>query len=79
MSKLYLVPWTIQKFAGDLCWGSCGHGQCGAVAIDVGDRAIDCIPCRESDCPHAERTMNEPIGEVQGEPAYLRKLREATQ
>jgi hypothetical protein len=77
-SKLYLVPWTVQKFAGDICWGdACGKGQCGAVSIDVGPgMTVECIPCREDDCPFAERTMDEPCGEVQGESVYLRKLRE---
>lgn len=76
MSKLYLVPWTVQRFAGKICWGSCGHGIVGAVIVDIAGASIECIPCRTDECPHAERTMDEPCGYVQGEPVYLRKLKE---
>ena len=76
MSKLYLVPLTIQEFAGGICWGSCGLGQIGAVGIDVGGGlTVECIPCREDECPYLDRQTDEPVGEVQGDPAYLRKLK----
>ena len=80
MAKLYLVPWTIQKFAGGICWGEeCGKGVVGAVEISFGDGlSVECIPCREDPCPFAERTMDEPCGDVAGEDAYLRKLKDPT-
>ena len=79
MSKVYIVPWTIQRFAGEICWGSCGKGLIGAITIPLDAGEIECIPCIEDDCPHAERTMDEPMGEVRdGDTAYLRKLKEPT-
>jgi hypothetical protein len=78
MAKLYAVPVTIQAFAADFCWGDkCGKGIVGGLDLDLGGgRGVSCIPCREDDCPFAKKTMAEPCGEVNGEPVYLRALKD---
>ena len=79
MTTIYLVPWTVQKFAGDICWGSCGKGQVGAIGIDVWGGTIECIPCREAECPHVEREMEWPGADVDGDSVVMRKLKEPTE
>ena len=73
--KLYAVSIGHQPFAADLCWGSCGKGQIGALALD----GNQCIPCNEEACPHLDQEAG-PVGTVDdvGEerPVYLRKLEE---
>lgn len=76
MAKLYAVPCVpFQPFAADLCWGSCGKGIVGAIDIPMGNGGIACIACRQDDCPHLDRQMDDSMGDVNGEPVYLRKLR----
>lgn len=57
------------------CWGpGCGKGIVGAVTTDF---AGELLPCRTlaSECPCFETEMDEPIGDVMGEPITIRKLR----
>jgi hypothetical protein len=72
--KLFAVLFPVQQRQIEAwCWGDgCGHGVCGA--IDLGMSAA--IPCNQITCPHVDREMTEPCGEVQGRPVFLRKLRE---
>jgi hypothetical protein len=57
------------------CWGSgCGKGLAGA--INLGDGLPLVVPCNEPDCPYLDKQMDEPVGESEGRPLYLRKLRE---
>ena len=70
-NKLYAVIFELQKDQiSEWCWGSCGYGICGAVDFEP----FSAVPCRHSPCPHVEREMDEPMGEVNGESIYLRKL-----
>lgn len=72
--KLFAVVFEMQQAQiSAWCWGAgCGGGLCGA--IDLGQ--FTAVPCRTSPCPHLDREMTEPCGEVDGEPVYLRKLAE---
>lgn len=73
--KLYGVLFPVQKKQIEAwCWDSCGHGLAGAV--DLGEGMPHAVPCNESDCPHLDKEMDEPLGETQGRPLFLRKLKE---
>jgi len=69
---LYAVVFEFQKEQIDAwCWGSCGGGLAGAV--DLGEYG-GAVCCRRASCPHLDRQMDEPMGDVQGELVTLRKL-----
>lgn len=79
MAKLYAVVFEAQREQiSELCWGKgCGKGVVGALYAD----GFSFVCCREENCPHAERTMDEPCGmrgdSVTGDDdVYLRKLKE---
>ncbi len=75
MSKpLYAIPLGPQPFIPDLCWGSCGKGQVGALTFE----GLECIPCRQEICPHIER-QSECVGDMDGDPVYLRVLTDPSQ
>ncbi len=52
------------------CWGKCGLEQIGAV--DIGPALV--IICQQGDCPHLDKELGEPMGEIAGRPLFLRKL-----
>jgi len=76
--KLFLVCLEIQKFAADLCWGSCGKGIVGAIKHGP----AYWIPCREKKCPHVDKELSEgkmkesEAGLPVGTEIILRKLSE---
>ena len=53
-------------------------GDCGRIIVGAGyDPAIGEIGiCRYDDCPYLDKQMSEPIGDIDGESLYLRKLKE---
>lgn len=64
-----------KKIISKHCFGTCGKIICGFVYDkELGELAI----CRteKENCPHLDSQMDEPIGEVQGDNLYLRKLKE---
>lgn len=70
---LYAIIFPFQKAQITAwCWGACGFGQIGA--IDIGPTAA--IICQEVECPHLDRQMDESMGEVDGRPVFMRKLKE---
>ncbi len=57
------------------CFGTCGKIILGAIMDkELGELAVCRTPKEE--CPQLDNQMEEPIGEVRGEPIYLRKLKE---
>jgi len=54
------------------CFGDCGKIIIGGVEIEGVAFAV----CRTSDCPYLDRQMDEPMGDVDGSPVYVRKLKE---
>ncbi len=57
------------------CWGpGCGAGQIGAIGL--GDGMPECVPCNKPECPFLEKQGAQPVGDVDGRPLYLRKLRD---
>ena len=71
MPKLYAVPFPIQEAQIKAwCWGSCGHGQVGALDLDV----CLAVVCSQDECPHLDKQMDEAMGESHGADVYLRKL-----
>jgi len=70
-AKLYAVLFEYQQEQIKAwCWGSCGAGHIGAV--DLGSATA--ITCAEADCPHLEKQLDEPMGELGDTPVFLRKL-----
>lgn len=57
------------------CFGDCGRIILGGV--DGGDDVGALLVCRTpaAECPHLDREMDEPMGDVQGDPIFLRKLK----
>jgi len=54
------------------CFGDCGKIICGALwDKQVGELGI----CRNRDCPHLDKQMDEPFGKVKGDPVFIRKLK----
>lgn len=76
MSTIYVVLFPIQEpeiTAYCLNSDRCGHGIIGA--IDLGFAAG--APCRRAECLYLEAQIDEPYGEIDGEPVIIRKLRPA--
>lgn len=56
------------------CFGTCKKIICGAMAMDgIGEMGV----CRthKENCPRFEAEMQIPIGDVNGEPVFIRKLK----
>lgn len=68
MNKFFMI--IQQDQISEWCWGSCGHGECGA--LNAGN--IVGIPCKHSPCPHLDKEMDEPFCEIDAGPIFLRKL-----
>ena len=51
-------------------------GECGKILVGGLDEAHlgPCYPCRQDDCPYEMKRTSVPMGEVQGEPVYVRRL-----
>lgn len=58
------------------CFGTCGKVIVGA--INAGDQIGMVFPCRTpaSKCPQFDREMDEPIGDINGDPLFIRKVKE---
>lgn len=73
---IYGVPFEMQRAEiGAWCWGErCGKGEAGAIVC--GSDLPTLMPCAEPDCPFVDRQSDTTIGDVDGRPVYLRKLRD---
>jgi len=54
------------------CFGDCGKIICAGLNLGFGSSFV----CREDKCPHMEKQMDEPVGDLDGEEIYMRKLKE---
>ncbi len=53
------------------CFGDCGKIICAGLDLEeLGSSFI----CRQDKCPYMEKQLDEPIGDLDGEQIYLRKL-----
>ncbi len=69
---LFLVPG--QKIQIDKhCFGNCGKIQVGAIEDD---QLGPMFACLQTDCPHKDTDMKNSIGDVDGDPVHIRKLKE---
>lgn len=70
---LYAILVPVQQAQVEAwCWGNgCGKGLVGGIDLGV----CAAIPCDQDVCPHVDRQMEEPWGEVDGRQVYLRKLK----
>lgn len=74
MRKIYGVIFSLdQSAAKEWCYGKCDKVLIGIMNLD----GHPIIPCQAeaSECPAFESETNEPIGEVDGDLVYIRKLR----
>ena len=73
---LYGICWAFPKqraLADKHCFGDCGK----AIVGSIHDPEIgEILPCRTDDCPYLDSNMPVSFGEVNGEPLFLRKLKE---
>ena len=77
-SRLYGLVFGIpeQKAIIDkVCFGSCKKIIVGSMHLDG---IVPMLFCRQpaAKCPAFDREMDEPLGDVNGEAVYLRKLKE---
>lgn len=74
--RLFGVCWAFPKqraFAEKHCFGDCGHAIIGSIHNpEIGE----ILPCRQEVCPYLDSQMEVSCGEVNGEPLFLRKLKE---
>ncbi len=69
---LFTIP-EQEKMINKHCFGDCGKIICaGLDDKDLGPM----FPCRIKDCPHKEQDTDDSIGDVDGDPIFLRKLKE---
>jgi hypothetical protein len=54
------------------CFGECGRVL--FAGMDGGDGIGALIPCSVDDCPFEEKRTDEPIGDINGRPVFIRKL-----
>lgn len=75
MGKLFALVFELQKdIIKTRCFQECGRIIFGcAQDTEYGVYGL----CRQpaAECPALDREMDEPMGEVRGEPIYLRKLK----
>lgn len=64
-----------QKIIEDHCFRNCGKIIAGAI-MDKKFGAIGICRTPKDQCPHFDKEMDEPFGEVNGEPVFIRKLKE---
>ncbi len=71
---VYLLP-AQKKIIDDHCFGTCKKIIFGAVNCEgIGTLMVCRTPATE--CPQLDKEMDEPIGEVDGDPVFVRKLKE---
>lgn len=62
------------------CFRKCGQIIFGGLTMDLGDEGspveLECFACRTVDCPVVDREIDEPVGDMDGDPVYIRKLKE---
>lgn len=69
---MYGVVLNIQKeLITQHCVGDCRKILLGCIDFD----GLSLLPCKEKDCPHLDKQLEESIGEVFGEDVYLRILK----
>ena len=72
--KCYVTVWAIQEDEiKHWCFDNCGKV---IFSLLIDDELGGLSHCWESDCPHLDKEMDEPFGEVQGNNAYMRKLKD---
>jgi len=76
MSAIYAISFEAQQQQiSDWCWSHrCGNGNMGMSNFG----GFYMITCDQAECPRLDKQMDVPMGELDGDPVYLRKLREAT-
>ena len=70
---VFLLP-DQQKIIDDHCFGTCGKIIVGGIHCDgIGLLMVCRIPAK--DCPQLDKEMDEPVGDVNGDPVFIRKLK----
>jgi hypothetical protein len=77
MKPIYGLIWGIpdqEKIIDAHCFKTCGKIIVGGIT----DKELGALMvCRtpKDQCPHLDKEMDEPFGEVNGEPVFIRKLK----
>jgi len=70
---VFLLP-DQQKIIEDHCFGTCKKIIVGTINCEwTGPLMVCRTPAK--DCPQFSREMGDPIGEVNGDPVFIRKLK----
>ena len=70
---IFLLP-DQQKIIEDHCFGTCKKIIVGGVYCDgIGPLMVCRTPAK--DCPQFDKEIDEPAGNVNGEPVFIRKLK----
>lgn len=60
------------KLITKYCFGDCGKVICAGIDGEVFGPIF---PCRQKECPHLDKEIDEPIGDINGHPLFIRKLK----
>lgn len=75
VSPLYgLVMMMQEKTITDICFWKCGKVL--FAGADGGEGIGPLFLCRSGKCAYLDKQMDEPLGDIDGDPLYLRKLKE---
>ena len=71
---VFLLP-NQQKIIDDHCFNTCKKIIVGGINVEgIGPLMVCRTPAK--DCPQLDKEMDEPIGDVGGDPIFIRKLKE---
>lgn len=71
MTKLFVTPFQTQAAEiKQYCLGECGKAEFGLLHDDQ----YNYSSCSQTECPYLDKEMSTPMGEVDGQALYLRKL-----
>ena len=79
MGNLYAILYdepTQKPIVEQVCFGSCGKIIVGQLDIPLDGGILVALACRQDACPALDKQMDEPCASLNGDPVYLRKLRD---
>jgi len=76
--KIFLISSHQKDEINEYCLNRCKKCQFASVTLDLGEIELNCLPCKEENCPYQEAILE--IGEVKytdwgTKRTFLRKLR----
>jgi len=70
--KAYATVWMAQAVEiNKYCFGECGKAN---ISLVMDEQLGGLSTCNVEKCPFLDKQIDEPVGEVEGDNVYLRKL-----